>query len=47
MDDMINKEPDKELREELIGLKLNYMDDEEEYDCEDCDYEDEDFADEI
>lgn len=47
MDDMINKEPDKELREELIGLKLNYMDDEEEYDYEDCDYEDEDFADEI
>ena len=31
MDDMINKEPDKELREELIGLKLNYMDDEEEH----------------
>ena len=42
MGDMIDKEPDKEMKEELISLKLNYMDDEEEYD-----YEDEDFADEI
>ena len=29
MDDLIDNEPDKELKEELITMKIDYVDDEE------------------